>query len=63
MQGNVLAPVTNARKQSLPLLPCAAYSDSSMVAYNVQLAFQELEPIFNDDYTNLDGDSDDSVGF
>ena len=30
------------------------YSDSSMVAYNVQLAFQELEPIFNDDYEEND---------
>ena len=30
------------------------YSDSSMVAYNVQLAFQELEPIFNDDYEDND---------
>ena len=25
-----------------------------MVAYNVQLAFQELEPIFNDDYEEND---------
>ena len=30
------------------------YSDSSMVAYNMQLAFQELEPIFNDDYDDND---------
>ena len=30
------------------------YSDSSMVAYNMQLAFQELEPIFNDDYDEND---------
>ena len=30
------------------------YSDSSMVAYNVQLSFQELEPIFNDDYEEND---------
>ena len=30
------------------------YSDSSMVAYNLQLAFQELEPIFNDDYEEND---------
>ena len=30
------------------------YSDSSMVAYNVQLSFQELEPIFNDDYEDND---------
>ena len=30
------------------------YEDSSMVAYSVNLAFQELEPIFNDDYDALD---------
>ena len=30
------------------------YDDTSMVAYNMQLAFQELEPIFNDDYDNND---------
>ena len=30
------------------------YNDSSMVAYKVDLAFQELEPIFNDDYDKED---------
>ena len=30
------------------------YSDSSMVAYNLRLSFQELEPIFNDDYEEND---------
>ena len=30
------------------------YDDTSMVAYNMQLAFQELEPIFNDDYDDND---------
>ncbi len=30
------------------------YENSSMVAYNLQFAFQELDPIFNDDYDNLD---------
>ena len=30
------------------------YSDTSMVAYNVQLSFKELEPIFNDDYDDND---------
>ena len=39
------------------------YENTSPVAYTMTLRFQELEPIFNDDYTNLDGDSDDSVGF
>ena len=30
------------------------YENSSMVAYNLQLAFQEMEPIFNDDYEDSD---------
>ena len=30
------------------------YEDSSMVAYSVNVNFQELEPIFNDDYSKED---------
>ena len=30
------------------------YEDSSMVAYSVNVNFQELEPIFNDDYDKED---------
>ena len=30
------------------------YDDTSMVSYNMQLAFRELEPIFNDDYDKED---------
>ena len=32
------------------------YENSSMVAYTVNLSFQELEPIFNNDYDDLDQD-------
>ena len=39
------------------------YENTSPVAYTMTLRFQELEPVFNDDYTNLDGDSDGSIGF
>jgi len=39
------------------------YEDSSMIAYEVQFGFKELEPVFNNDYTALDGDSDRSVGY
>ena len=39
------------------------YENTSPVAYSMTLRFQELEPIFNDDYENLDGDTDDSIGF
>ena len=38
------------------------YEDSSMVAYSVNLAFQELEPIFNNDYDDLDIDTGFSQG-
>ena len=32
------------------------YENSSMVAYNLQFSFQELDPIFNDDYDEIDLD-------
>jgi hypothetical protein len=37
--------------------------ETSMTAYDLQLQFSELEPIFNDEYTELDKDSDSSIGF
>ena len=39
------------------------YENSSMVAYQMTLSFSELEPIYHDDYTKLDQDRDESVGF
>ena len=39
------------------------YEDSSMVAYEMTLNFNELEPIYHDDYYNLDQDTDKSIGF
>ena len=30
------------------------YENSSMVAYNLQFQFREIDPIFNDDYDELD---------
>ena len=41
----------------------ATYEDSSMIAYEVQFSFQELEPVFNQDYSQLDGNSDESIGY
>jgi len=38
----------------------ATYSNGPMVSYEMQMQFQELEPIFNDDY---DGDQDLDIGF
>ena len=39
--------------------------DFSMVSYQLNFSFKELDPIFNDDYENLDGDDsqDTSIGF
>jgi hypothetical protein len=37
--------------------------EPSMTSYELQLQFQELEPIFNDDYTELDKDQDLNIGY
>ena len=39
------------------------YEDSSMVQYEITFAFKELDPIYNSDYTDLDSDTDQSVGY
>ena len=39
------------------------YENSSMVAYEMTLNFNELEPIYHDDYTKLDNNTDRSIGF
>ena len=39
------------------------YADSSMTCYELSLSFQELEPIFDDDYTGLDTNEDTTIGF
>lgn len=37
--------------------------NSSMTCYELSLSFQELEPIFDDDYTELDQNEDITIGF
>jgi hypothetical protein len=39
------------------------YTDSSMTAYELSLTFQELVPIFDDDYFEIDKNQDTSIGF
>ena len=39
------------------------YEDSSMVSYSLTLSFQELEPIFNSDFEDLDNNTDRTIGF
>ena len=41
----------------------ATFEDGAMVSYQITLNFSELEPIFNDDYSQLDGDNDIQIGF
>lgn len=40
----------------------ATFQSGAMVSYQISMQFQELEPIFNDDYSQLDGSSPDSGG-
>ena len=37
--------------------------DGFMTSYTITMEFQELEPVYNDDYTNLDGNADTQIGF
>jgi hypothetical protein len=41
----------------------ATFQDGAMVSYQITLNFSELEPVFNDDYSQLDGDADTLIGF
>jgi hypothetical protein len=38
-------------------------NEASMTAYEISMQFQELEPIFNDDYTKIDGNNDTYIGY
>ena len=41
----------------------ATFGNTSPISYELQFTFQELIPIFNDDYTELDQDADTRIGF
>ena len=45
----------------------ATFDDGAMTSYELTLSFQELEPVFNDDYGNVeiggDNDADTQIGF
>lgn len=41
----------------------ATFGNTSPISYELQFTFQELTPIFNDDYTELDQDADTRIGF
>jgi len=37
--------------------------NKSMTAYEIQMSMQELDPIFDQDYTDLDGNNDSMIGY
>ena len=39
------------------------YANGSMISYEVVLSFSELDPIFDDDYTDTDGDDEKSASY
>lgn len=41
----------------------ATFTDGAMVVYQISMQFQELEPIFNDDYSSLDNNTDTEIGY
>ena len=41
----------------------STYEDGVLSSYNINLSFKELEPIFNDEYTELDGNNDSMIGY
>lgn len=41
----------------------ATFEDGAMTQYNLTLTFGEIEPLFDDDYTKLDGNSDQFIGY
>jgi hypothetical protein len=41
----------------------ATFTDGAMVSYQITMQFSELEPIFNEDYTELDNNADIEIGY
>ena len=41
----------------------STYEDGVLSSYNMNLSFKELEPVFNDEYSTLDGNNDSMIGY
>ena len=41
----------------------ATFHTGAMVSYQITMQLQELEPVFNSDYTDIDGDKDTAIGY
>ena len=55
--------LTNCGVQYTPDGNYNTFNDGVMTSYSMQLTFNELTPIYNDDYSELDGDSDTMIGY
>jgi len=57
--------LTNLTTNYTPEGQYATFYDGPMVSYEMQMQFQELDPVFNEDYTNGTGSSgpDTNIGF
>ena len=55
--------LTNCGVQYTPDGNYNTFNDGVMTSYSMQLTCNELTPIYNDDYSKLDGDSDTMIGY
>ena len=57
------AALTNLALTYTPDGQYSTFTDGPMTAYQMQLQFQELEPVFDGDYNDLDGNADTHIGY
>jgi hypothetical protein len=55
--------LTNFTVNYTPAGNYATFEDGAMTQYDITLSFTELDPIYDDDYTKLDGDADNDIGY
>ena len=55
--------LTNFSVDYTPEGQYATFTDGAMVSYQITMQFQELEPIFNDDYYSIDQNEDTHIGY
>lgn len=55
--------LTNCAVNYTPAGNYATYEGGAMTQYDLSLTFSELEPIYDDDYGNLDGNADTQIGY
>lgn len=55
--------LTSCNVNYTPEATYMSFEDGAMVSYQLDLTFQELEPIYDDDYTDLDQNQDTQIGY